>query len=89
MKRVLVVLTGALLSGCASTPAPAVQEVAIPVMVPCVKDVPVRPQYEFELLSRTASDGEKVLALARDYLKMLPYEQRLRAVIDGCVIQTP
>jgi hypothetical protein len=89
MKRVQVVLTSALLSGCAATPAPAVQEVAMPVMVPCVKDVPVRPQYEFELLSRTVSDGEKVLALARDYLRMLPYEQRLRAVIDGCIVQAP
>ena len=50
---------------CASTP-PAPVRVEVPVMVPCIGEVPPRPAYEFDELPATATDGEIILALARD-----------------------
>lgn len=78
-----VILMAALLSGCASAP-PAAQEVEVPVHVSCVAAVPVRPDYEFVKLTPAAPDGEKVLALARDWPRARKYEGALEAVIEGC-----
>ncbi len=74
----------ALLAGCASAPRPATQTVEIPVFTPCVKEVPPRPDYEFAKLSLDAADGEKVLALARDWPRAMKYGGDLEAVIAGC-----
>ena len=80
------ILAGAvLLSGCASTP-PAMQVVEVPVYVPCVTKVPVRPAYEFSAIALAASDGEKILALARDWPRGRKYEGELEAVIEGCSV---
>lgn len=73
-----------LLAGCASTP-PALQRVEVPVMVPCVGDVPQRPEYEFDRLSASATDGEIILALARDWTRGRKYESGLEAAIAGCL----
>lgn len=75
-----------MLSGCASAPPPATQRVDVPVPVSCVKaaDVPKRPDYAVEKLAPTASDGEKVLALASDWPRGRKYEEKLEAVIAGC-----
>ena len=72
-----------LLAGCAGVPT-VTQTVEIPVFTPCVKTVPSRPAYEFEKLTMDASDGEKVLALARDWPRGRKYEGELEAVIEGC-----
>ena len=72
----------ALLAGCAS--APATLEVKVPVYVPCAKAVP-RPALAFPALPADASEGEKVLALARDTLLHFKYEAQLEAVIAGCL----
>lgn len=72
-----------LLVGCAGA-QPATVEVKIPVVVPCVTTVPARPEYEFVKLTPAAPDGEKVLALARDYPRARTYEGKLEAVIEGC-----
>ena len=77
-----IILAG-LLVGCTSAP-PAVQRVEIPVFTPCVKMVPQRPAYEFDKLPPTASDGEIVLALSRDWLRGRRYEGMLEVVIVGC-----
>lgn len=71
-----------MLAGCATRPI--TQEVKIPVYVPCVKGKPERPVYETEKLTADSSDGEKVLALARDKPTHLKYEGKLEAVIAGC-----
>jgi hypothetical protein len=63
MKVILTMDTS--LAGSASAP-PSTQTVEVPFYVPGVKDVPVRPAFEFDELSSGASDGLKVLALARD-----------------------
>lgn len=72
-----------LLAGCASAP-PAPVRVEIPVFTACVKVVPQRPVYEFDKLPATATDGEVILALARDWLHGRKYEVELVAVIAGC-----
>ncbi|MDC8756276.1 hypothetical protein [Janthinobacterium fluminis] len=72
-----------LLAGCAGVP-PASVEVRVPVYVPCLTAVPARPDYEFARLAPAASDGEKVLALARDWPRARKYEGELEAVIEGC-----
>lgn len=75
-----------LLAGCGSTPAPVTQRVEVPVPVPCVAAgaVPIKPIYQFDKLPATASDGEKVIALASDWPAGRKYEGRLEAVIAGC-----
>lgn len=77
-----IILT-VLLAGCANAPSAPVR-VEVPVMVPCVGEVPARPAYEFDRLLATATDGEIVLALARDWARGQIYEGRLTAVIEGC-----
>lgn len=72
-----------LLVGCSSAP-PALQRVEVPVMVPCVGEVSARPAYEFDRLPASATDGEIILALARDWTRGRKYEGELEAAISGC-----
>ena len=72
-----------LLAGCGTAP-PAPVRVDVPVMVPCIGAVPVRPAYEFDRLPPTATDGEVILALARDWVQGRKYEGYLEAAIAGC-----
>ena len=81
--RKLAISCVVLLAGCGSAPL-APQRVEVPVFTPCVKVVPQRPAYEFDQLTPVATDGEIVLALARDWLRGRPYEAQLEAVIAGC-----
>ena len=80
MKWMLVLV----LAGCGSAPL-APQLVEIPVFTPCVKSMPQRPAYEFDQLTPVATDGEIVLALARDWPRGRKYEVELEAVIAGCI----
>ncbi len=78
------VISGLLLVGCATAP-PASQIVRVPVYVPCVTGAPLpAPVFEFGKLSATASDGDKILALARDWPRGREYEGLLEAVVAGC-----
>lgn len=72
-----------LLAGCGTAP-PATQTVEVPVYVSCVKERPQRPAYEFDKLPADASDGRKVMALARDWARARVYELQLEAVVAGC-----
>ena len=72
-----------LLEGCATAP-PAPVRVEVPVMVPCIGAVPVRPTYDFDKLPPTATDGEVILALARDWARSRPYEIALEALVASC-----
>ena len=78
------IILAVMLVGCASAP-PAPQRVEIPVFTPCVKTAPKRPTYEFDKLPSTATDGEIVLALARDWVRGRKYEEYLEAEIVGCL----
>lgn len=80
----LAVIFGMLaLAGCSTAP-PAPARVEVPVMVPCVGEVPARPAYEFDKLPATATDGEIIVALARDWTRGRKYEVELEAAISGC-----
>ena len=79
MKWMLVLM----LAGCASAP-PTPVRAEVPVFTPCVKSMPQRPAYEFDQLTPAATDGEIVLALARDWPRGRKYEGELEAVIAGC-----
>ncbi len=81
MKWTLVLV----LAGCGSAPL-APQRVEVPVFTPCVKAVPQRPAYEFDQLAPAATDGEIVLALARDWTRGRVYEGKIKAILDGCII---
>ena len=73
------------LAGCGSVPL-APLRVEVPVFTPCVKSLPQRPAYEFDQLTPEATDGEIVLALARDWPRGRKYEVELEAVIAGCIL---
>ena len=72
------------LAGCTTAP-PAPVRVEVPVMVPCIGAVPARPAYEFDKLAPMATDGEIILALARDWLRGRSYEGLIEAAIAGCL----
>lgn len=76
----IVIFLGAVLAGCGTAP----QIVEVPVHVPCVKEVPARPAYEFDKLPLDAPAGEKVVALARDWVSGRKYESQLESVMVGC-----
>ncbi len=60
------------------------QRPEVPVFTPCVKTMPKPPAYEFDKLEPTATDGEIVLALARDWPRSRKYEAELEALVAGC-----
>ena len=72
-----------LLAGCTTVP-PVPVRVEVPVMVPCIGRVSERPAYEFDKLTPTATDGEIILALTRDWARGRKYEIELMALIAGC-----
>lgn len=84
--KIMVAVAVVLVAGCGSAPASIVQRVEAPVPTPCVAGgaVPVKPIYQFDKLPATASDGEKVIALASDWPAGRKYEGQLEAVIAGC-----
>ncbi len=71
--------------GCTTKPPIVTQEVKIPVAVPCITAAPARPAFEFPLLSPTATNGDKILTMARDTLLHFKYEGQLEAAIAGCL----
>jgi len=73
----------ALFTGCSAAP-PITQQVDVPIYVPCVKAAPARPEFEFSKLPLGAADGEKILALARDWPRGRKYEGELEAAVAGC-----
>ena len=81
--RNFVISCAVLLAGCTTAPTAPVR-VEMPVMVPCIGTAPARPAYEFDKLPVTATDGEIILALARDWTRGRKYEGDLEAVIIGC-----
>lgn len=72
-----------LLAGCGSAP-PSTQIVKVPVHTSCVGTMPAKPQYEFSSLTQAATDGDKILALARDWPRGRAYELELEALVEGC-----
>lgn len=83
--KFIPVFVALLVAGCGSTPAPVTQRVEVPVAVSCVDaGAVIKPIYKFDKLPATASDGEKVIALASDWPTGRKYEGLLEAIIAGC-----
>lgn len=82
--KIVIFLGAVLLAGCGTAPPPT-QTVDVPVHTPCVKDVPARPEYEFDKLPVDSPAGAKVLALARDWLRGRKYEEGLFVALSGCL----
>ncbi len=74
-----------LFAGCTAKPPLVTHEVKIPVAVPCITSAPARPAFEFPVLSPRATDGDKILSMARDTLLHFKYEGQLEAAIAGCL----
>jgi hypothetical protein len=49
-----------------------------------VKATPARPVYEFDQLRAMVSDGDKILALLRDWARYRKYTGELESAIAGC-----
>lgn len=81
--KIVIFLGAAILAGCSSAP-PITQTVYVPVYTPCVTDKPAAPVYEFDKLPLNATAGDKVLALARDWLTGRKHEEALKAALGGC-----
>jgi len=77
-------ISATLLAGCAGAP-PVQPRVETPVFTPCVKTLPQPPEYEFDQLPASATDGDIILALARDWTRGRKYEEQLAAVVVGCL----
>jgi hypothetical protein len=84
LTRLTRLITAVLLSGCSAAP-PVPVRVEVPVIVPCLGALPLRPAYEFDQLASTAMDGDLILALARDWPRGRKYEGELEAAIAGCM----
>jgi len=74
------------LAGCATAPPAPPQKVEVPVLVSCVDatKVPLAPVFKFSALTPAATSGDKVLALADDWVAGRAYEGQLGAIIAGC-----
>ena len=81
--KIIPLVAALLLAGCGTAPL-ATQTVYVPVHTPCVKDAPPAPVYEFDKLPVDATAGEKILALARDWLRGRKYEGALEGALAGC-----
>jgi hypothetical protein len=90
MKKIMIAVIAALITGCATTPQPQPLplpvEVKVPVAVSCIKpeEIPVKPDYESLKDNDTTPDGTVVLHITRDFAKSLPYQQQLEAIIGAC-----
>lgn len=82
MKRLLILLA---LSGCAMTPsAPVVQEVKIPVGIPC-KITPIEiPVFAVDGLAIGSGLFDQMRALRAERLQRQGYENKLEAAIKSC-----
>lgn len=86
MNKIIVLTLLLLINGCAGFGQSVVtppKEVAIPIITPCVTEVPTKPASEFEL-AKDKSVFEQVKALLIDLENDLIYESSLESTIAGC-----
>lgn len=86
--KVLLVVLGLLLAGCAGkvvdAPEPQVVRVEVPVQVPCRTERVRRPAFAVDSLRLGASIAEQIRALRADRLQRKAYELRLEAAVEAC-----
>lgn len=81
MTRILPLL---LLAGCAAQPLQPPLEVQVPVIVPCLGEIPKRPAWEFDRTPKAADLYQKVDALLIEREQRKGYEAGLEAAMAGC-----
>lgn len=89
VKSNFIILSMALLMGCATTEPPGiqtvVQRVEIPIAVPCKVEIPVPPVYNFDKLTTDNDIYVKSQALLADRLLSIGYETELSVALNSCV----
>lgn len=74
----------ALLSGCAAPSAPRVQQVNVPVPVPCRESEPPRPAMPTEALAADVTLDAFAAAAIAEIERREGYEGQLRAALAAC-----
>lgn len=82
MKRAIPILI--MLAGCASEPMRQVVEVKVPVIVPCLGEVPTVPVWKFDTIKTDADLFVKVDGLLIEREQRIKYEALLSAAMAGC-----
>lgn len=86
MFAVLMLAVFSLSSCFASRPVkPDTQIVRVPVVVPCVESMPVRPVFEVSLLKQTDDLPKITDAYMIERHQRIAYEAELEGVLSGCV----
>lgn len=87
MKYVLI-LVSLVLTGCV-TPDPVVkveiQEVKVPVAIPCKTSIPTRPDFNFDKLTKEDDLYRKTQSLLADRKLYQGYEIELLAALKSCM----
>lgn len=76
------------LIGCATTEPvinTVIQEVKVPVAVPCSVAIPVKPEYNFDKVTVDKDIYKKTQAILADRKLRQGYEVELEAALNSCV----
>lgn len=84
VKQSLIVALAALLAGCAAQPALRVQQVKVPVPVPCRESEPPRPVMPTEALEEDVTLDAFAAAVIAEIERREGYEGQLRAALAAC-----
>ena len=84
VKQSLIVALAALLAGCAAPPALRVQQVNVPVPVPCQETEPPRPAMPTEALAADVTLDAFAAAAIAEIERREGYEGQLRAALAAC-----
>lgn len=73
------------LAGCATqNSAPILQTVEVPVIVPCVYDMPEKPQLTTDAEIKAMPDYQAVMELIINQIRRDIYILQLEATVQGC-----
>lgn len=83
LSGILAVILSFSLAGCAGL-APNVQEVKVPVPVPCKVEAPLRPAFAVDGLPVGSGIWEQMKALRAERKQRQGYEAELEAAVKAC-----
>lgn len=83
LSGILAVILSFSLAGCAGM-APKVQEVKVPVPIPCKIEAPERPLFAVDGLPIGSDIWEQMKALRAERQQRIGYEVELEAVVKAC-----
>jgi hypothetical protein len=87
--KLLILALVSLLTGCATNTPPGIntviQQVEVPIAVPCKAEVPVKPDFNFDKLTPEEDIFEKSKAALADRKLHMGYETELLAALKSCM----